>query len=140
MIFYSKIFVLPNIANWQKHLGLIWLLRREGDCVLNDKIVLSPEEIYEKEFKIDARGYRPQEVDNFLDTIIKDYTEFIKLIRSYDKHVQTLTQENSELKAQIRKLQTELEESSSTDDENVSNIDLLRRISQLEKIVYNRLK
>ena len=67
-------------------------------------------------------------------------TEFIKLIRSYDKHVQTLTQENSELKAQIRKLQTELEESSSTDDENVSNIDLLRRISQLEKIVYNRLK
>ena len=108
--------------------------------MLNDKIVLSPEEIYEKEFKIDARGYRPQEVDNFLDTIIKDYTEFIKLIRSYDKHVQTLIQENSELKAQIRKLQTELEESSSTDDENVSNIDLLRRISQLEKIVYNRLK
>ena len=54
--------------------------------------------------------------------------------------MQTLTQENSELKAQIRKLQTELEESSSTDDENVSNIDLLRRISQLEKIVYNRLK
>ena len=108
--------------------------------MLNDKIVLSTEEIYEKEFKIDARGYRPQEVDNFLDTIIKDYTEFIKLIRSYDKHVQTLTQENSELKAQIRKLQTELEESSSTDDENVSNIDLLRRISQLEKIVYNRLK
>ena len=108
--------------------------------MLNDKIVLSPEGIYEKEFKIDARGYRPQEVDNFLDTIIKDYTEFIKLIRSYDKHVQTLTQENSELKAQIRKLQTELEESSSTDDENVSNIDLLRRISQLEKIVYNRLK
>lgn len=108
--------------------------------MLNDKIVLSPEEIYEKEFKIDARGYRPQEVDNFLDTIIKDYTEFIKLIRSYDKRMTSLTQENSELKAQIRKLQTELEESSSNDDENVSNIDLLRRISQLEKIVYNRLK
>ena len=30
----------------------------------------------EKEFKIDARGYRPQEVDNFLDIIIKDYAEF----------------------------------------------------------------
>ena len=47
--------------------------------MLSDKIELSPEEIYEKEFKVDARGYRPQEVDNFLDIVIKDYTEFIKI-------------------------------------------------------------
>ena len=42
---------------------------------MNDKIVLSPEEIYEKEFKIDARGYRPQEVDNFLDIIMLNLKE-----------------------------------------------------------------
>ena len=29
----------------------------------------------DKEFKIDARGYRPQEVDQFLDMIIKDYVD-----------------------------------------------------------------
>ena len=52
---------------------------------MNDKIVLSPEEIYEKEFKIDARGYRPQEVDNFLDIIIKDYAEFKRIVRGYEK-------------------------------------------------------
>ena len=29
----------------------------------SDKIYLTPQEILDKEFKIDARGYRPQEVD-----------------------------------------------------------------------------
>ncbi len=111
----------------------------EGDSMLNDKIALSPEEIYEKEFKIDARGYRPQEVDNFLDMIIKDYTEFLRIIKGMEKELGAITQENSNLKQQIRQLQTELEtkESESTGG-SVSNIDLLRRISQLEKFVYGK--
>ena len=66
---------------------------------MNDKIVLSPEAIYEKEFKIDARGYRPQEVDNFLDIIIKDYSEFIRIVRGYEKEYQKLREENANLKS-----------------------------------------
>ena len=108
--------------------------------VLSEKIVLSPEEIYEKEFKVDARGYRPQEVDNFLDLIIKDYSEFIKLIRGYERELQSMSEENSKLKGQIRKLQTELEaQESSSNSSNINNVDLLRRISQLEKIVYSEM-
>lgn len=109
--------------------------------MLSEKIVLSPEEIYEKEFKVDARGYRPQEVDNFLDLIIKDYAEFIKLIRGYEREIQNLSDENTKLKQQIRKLQTELEaqENSSNNSSGVNNVDLLRRISQLEKIVYSKM-
>lgn len=106
---------------------------------MNDKIVLSPEEIYEKEFKIDARGYRPQEVDNFLDIIIKDYAEFKRMIRGYEKEYQRLSSENTNLKAQLRQLQTELETKESEEDTSaVSNVDLLRRISQLEKIVLGK--
>ncbi len=106
---------------------------------MNDKIVLSPEEIYEKEFKIDARGYRPQEVDNFLDIIIKDYAEFKRMIRGYEKEYQRLSSENTNLKAQLRQLQTELETKESEEDTSaVSNVDLLRRISQLEKFVYEK--
>ncbi len=106
---------------------------------MNDKIVLSPEEIYEKEFKIDARGYRPQEVDNFLDIIIKDYAEFKRMIRGYEKEYQRLSSENTNLKAQLRQLQTELETKESEEDTSaVSNVDLLRRISQLEKFVYGK--
>ena len=107
--------------------------------VLSDKIVLSPEEIFEKEFKVDARGYRPQEVDNFLDTIIKDYTEFAKITRAYEKEIRSLSEENQALKNQVRSLRTEAEEMTKG-DESVSNIDMLRRISQLEKIVYGRMK
>ena len=44
--------------------------------MLNDRITLSSAEILEKEFKIDARGYRLQEVDKFLDIVIHDYNEY----------------------------------------------------------------
>ncbi len=42
--------------------------------MMNDKLFLTPQEILEKDFKIDARGYRMQEVDKFLDMVIRDYT------------------------------------------------------------------
>ena len=47
----------------------------------DDKRFLTPKEILEKDFKIDARGYRPQEVDQFLDMIIKDYVDTENTIR-----------------------------------------------------------
>ena len=108
--------------------------------MVEEKIVLSPSEIFEKEFKIDARGYRPQEVDNYLDIIIRDYTEFMTIIRGLDKEVRDLTEDNNRLKQEMRKLKNvmETESSNSSRANNVNNIDLLRRISQLEKIVYGK--
>ena len=108
--------------------------------MVEEKIVLSPSEIYEKEFKIDARGYRPQEVDNYLDIIIRDYTEFMTIIRGQEKEIRELTEDNTKLQSEIRKLKNILETQESTGGRsaNVSNIDLLRRISQLEKIVYGK--
>ena len=35
----------------------------------NDRITLTMQDILEKEFKIDARGYRLQEVDKFLSVL-----------------------------------------------------------------------
>ena len=51
----------------------------------SDKIYLTPQEILDKEFKVDARGYRPQEVDKYLDMVIRDYTEFISIIKNKEK-------------------------------------------------------
>ena len=51
----------------------------------NDRITLTMQDILEKEFKIDARGYRLQEVDKFLDVIIKDYNEYNNIIKSLEK-------------------------------------------------------
>jgi DivIVA domain-containing protein len=116
------------------------ILSEEGDRMVEEKIVLTPSEIYEKEFKVDARGYRPQEVDNYLDIIIRDYTEYNTIIRGQDKMISELTEENTKLKNEIRKLRNILEaqESSNSRSNNVNNIDLLRRISQLEKFVYGK--
>ncbi len=40
--------------------------------------------ILEKEFKVDTRGYRPQEVDKFLDIVIRDYEEFYTIIKEIE--------------------------------------------------------
>ena len=47
-------------------------------------VLLTVKDILDKEFKIDTRGYRPQEVDKFLDLIIKDYEEFSNIINSLE--------------------------------------------------------
>ena len=50
-----------------------------------NKITLTPQEILEKDFKIDTRGYRLKEVDQFLDVIIGDYEQFFIIIDSLEK-------------------------------------------------------
>ena len=75
----------------------------------NDKLFLTPQEIFNKEFKIDAEGYRPKEVDQFLDMVIRDYTEF-----------------------------TNTANSGQANRSNINNIDVLKRISNLEKAVYGK--
>ena len=104
----------------------------------SDKIYLTPQEILDKEFKIDARGYRPQEVDKYLDMVIRDYTEFINIIKRNDKEIKELTEDNTKLKAEIRSLREQLVASESVSNNAPSNVDLLKRISQLEKVVFGR--
>ena len=106
--------------------------------MVNDRIILTPQDILEKEFKVDARGYRAQEVDKFLDMIIKDYTEYNKVIKSLNREINTLTEENNRLRSELRKLK-ELESVAESDSRrSVNNVDLLKRISQLKKIVYGK--
>ena len=105
----------------------------------SEKISLTPQEILDKEFKIDARGYRPQEVDKFLDLVINDYNEFISEIKKYKKDVAFLQDENNKLRNELRRIKANIEAAEGTaNSSQVSNIDLLRRLSQLEKVVYGK--
>ena len=108
----------------------------EGDILYNDRFYLTPQEILEKEFKVDARGYRPQEVDKFLDMVIRDYTEYANIIKKLEKDIKNLMEDNSKLKQEIRRLQSEVDSTSNAPSKSISNVDLLKRISNLEKIVY----
>lgn len=105
------------------------------------EISLSPKDILDKEFKFDAKGYRPKEVDEYLDTIIEDYNEFIRLIKKLEKDNRELREENGRLEAENRKMKMAIEateESGSSGKFSSNNVDLLRRLSNLEKIVYGK--
>ena len=100
-----------------------------------DRIMLTVKDIFEKEFKLDTRGYRPQEVDKFLDMVIRDYTEFMSIIKKLEVENRNLTSDLNKLKGEYRKLRDNIE-TASEGGSGSSNLDLLRRLSKLEKIVY----
>ena len=103
--------------------------------MIDDKLFLTPEEILNKEFKIDARGYRMQEVDKFLDMVMRDYTEFLRTIKKLEKDNLDLIEDNKKLQMEYRKLKSAISASS---EGASANVDVLRRLSNLEKIVYGK--
>ena len=104
MIIYNhNLFKLIDKTNF------FWENYNRGDVSMyQDRISLSIQDILDKEFKVDARGYRLQEVDKFLDIIIKDYNEFDNIIRSYDRERKKLIAENNALKQEIHNLKSSI--------------------------------
>lgn len=103
-----------------------------------DRFMLTSEDILNKEFKIDTRGYRPQEVDKYLDIIIRDYNEKDTCIKELEENNKTLIEENMKLKQQIRSLTLKLEAIETNGNNGTNTADVLRRLSNLEKIIYGK--
>ena len=101
---------------------------------MSKEILLNPDMLYNWDFKVDARGYRPQEVDQFLDYIIKDYVYFENSTKKLINEIKALENENEKLRTEVRKLKASLDIAGS--NKGVTNVDLLKRISDLEKVVY----
>ena len=102
-----------------------------------NKIKLMPQDILEKNFKIDTRGYRLKEVDQFLDDIIGDYEQFLEIINNLEKEKADLLSEIMQLKQELRnsKLNEEVAVNNNSNGE-ITNVDVMRRLSRLEKLVY----
>ena len=101
-----------------------------------NKITLMPQDILDKEFKIDTRGYRLKEVDQFLDIIIGDYEQFFNIINNLEKEKADLLGEIMALKQELRNSKLSVEVVKNADSSEINNIDVMRRLSQLEKMVY----
>ena len=94
--------------------------------------ILTQKEIVDKDFNTKLRGYNSEEVDEFLDLIIQDYKSF--------------QDEIDELKAEVERLVLELDETSKQSDlraqsqgasqSTVTNFDILKRLSNLERHVF----
>ena len=95
--------------------------------MFNGRIALTPQDIFDKDFKIDTRGYRLQEVDKYLDQIIKE-------LRNENKE---LARENLDLKHELRDLRANIDIVKKSEKE-ITNVDILRRLSQLEKYIYDK--
>jgi len=102
---------------------------------VSKEILLNPEMIYNWDFKVDARGYRPQEVDKVLDMCSSDYRTFENIIRDQKAQIDALNNEILVLKQKLRNAKANMD-LVKNNSRQITNVDLLRRISELEKIVY----
>lgn len=96
----------------------------------------SPKDILQQEFKTKMRGYDPVEVDEFLDNIIKDY-------ESYNREMLSLQEENDRLTARVAQLEKSNTQAPRVPQEapksqTVTNFDILKRLSNLEKEVFGK--
>lgn len=101
----------------------------------SDEIVLTDEMLLNWDFKVDARGYRPQEVDKVLDMVISDYRSYNNKIKELETRIKEQSDEILDLKYKLRNANAKMDIVKNSEKE-VTNVDLLRRISQLEKIIY----
>lgn len=104
-----------------------------------NKLNFTAQDILDKQFKIDTRGYRLKEVDQYLDEIIKDYEQFYTYMKESEQEKEELLNQIMSLKQEIRNLKMSIEiAKSDTDSKEVNNVDVLKRLAQLEKIVYGK--
>ena len=95
--------------------------------MLSDKVKLTAKDILEKEFKTGMRGYKPEDVDKFLDFVIKDYEIF-------HQEIEELQQENIRLKKQVE--DASRRPTPTVQSAGTTNFDILKRLSNLEKHVF----
>ncbi len=103
------------------------------------KLLLNASKISQKEFEGSKPGYDALQVDSFLDIVIKDYETMEKYLIESEEEITTLknkitllTKNLSELEVKVSIYEKKLKDYSEANT-NVENIDLLKRISALEK-------
>lgn len=104
----------------------------------DNTLKLSAKDIFEKEFEKSLRGFKPIEVDSFLDDVINDYQKMADM----NSNVKRLEEENARLKKEVEELRIRVATNSRTSENQTQNhqIDILKRLSNLEKKVFGQSK
>jgi DivIVA domain-containing protein len=97
---------------------------------------LTTKDILQKEFKPALRGFNTEEVDEFLDLIIRDYESYEKEIASLKNELERVkhsagSSDSSRASTNQRSKSTSVPQTKGT-----TNYDILRRLSKLEKAVF----
>lgn len=104
---------------------------------MEKRFKLTVEDVLNKQFNVDFKGYSSLEVDEFLDLIIHDYQE-------YDEMIQNLGDRMQEYERQIATLRSKVIELEGKQDVNedsvvqIDHVDILKRLSRLENEVFKK--
>ncbi|WP_342258491.1 DivIVA domain-containing protein [Spiroplasma endosymbiont of Dioctria linearis] len=107
-----------------------------------DFIKLTKQEIIDKDFEVEYKGYKVEEVDAFLDMIAEDYKFFEekdikkqKEIATLKENINRLSNELTETLATLKLSESQMEALARA---GLNSSDLIKRISNLEKERYNK--
>lgn len=96
-------------------------------------------------FAKNVKGYDALEVDETLDDVIEDYTQYEKQVSLDKQTIEKLSAEITELKDKLlqteienKRLQKEVDSIPNTPGVNRDNIQYLKRIADLEKALYKK--
>jgi len=98
---------------------------------------LNEQAIFSKEFNVEFKGYSTLEVDTFLDQVILDYQYFNFELQKAKEIIQQLQQQNALLQSKLIEAQGKASVLNNVDN-NVNQVDLLKRLAKLEQEVYNK--
>lgn len=100
-------------------------------------IKYTTKDIFEQEFKQSMRGYNKEEVDEFLDDIMKDYDTYEAKIKELKAEITRLKSEKSTISAgPVAPVVPERPDFSRAT--TATNFDILKRINRLEKEVFGK--
>ena len=106
------------------------------------KLNLDPQKIVDKELDIDFKGYNPDQVDHLLDEIIQDYQTYENMIADLTKKAEELERTNASLRAKLIEVEGKIKAQEDLDpiSQGASNVDILKRLSRLERQVFSNNK
>ena len=103
---------------------------------METKLNLDVHAILDKEFHVDFKGYSASEVDALLDLVIEDYQIYDQMIAKMSEAALVQERTIASLKAKIIELEGKQKAMSESESMNVSQMDILKRLSRLKQIVY----
>jgi DivIVA domain-containing protein len=71
-------------------------------------LLLDIDAILNKQFNIDFKGYSPVEVDQFLDSVVRDYDSYEKMLSEVSDEAEHLKNENTQHEGQHSTPESEL--------------------------------
>ena len=103
-------------------------------------IIFTAKDIFDQDFKREVRGYNKDEVNEFLDDVIKDYETYAALVKELREENARLCEELAQ-KAQETPQTSPIASTATQEYPQVTtatNFDILKRLNRLEKEVFGK--